>query len=142
MIYTDLTKKALNIAYRAHQGQLDKGGCPYVFHPYHLAEQMETEDEICVALLHDVLEDSNISIDDLKSCGFSEAIIEAIIVLTKKKGCSYSEYIQRVSKNLLSKKIKCADIKHNLNLSRLNCITDKDLERYYHYQQALDLLLK
>ena len=104
MMYTDLTKKALNIAYRAHQGQLDKGGCPYIFHPFHLAEQMETEEEVCVALLHDVLEDSDTKIDDLISLGFSETIIEAVITLTKEKGCSYSDYIQRVNKNPLSKK--------------------------------------
>lgn len=141
MIYTDLTKKALNIAYRAHQGQLDKGGCPYIFHPFHLAEQMETEEEVCVALLHDVLEDSDTKIDDLISLGFSETIIEAVITLTKEKGCSYSDYIQRVNKNPLSKKIKCADIAHNLDLSRLNQMSDQDRERYSCYQRALEILL-
>lgn len=140
MLYTDLTKKALNVAYCAHQGQIDKGGCPYVFHPYHIAEQMDTEDEVCVALLHDVLEDSNIDVDYLKSLGFSKRVIDAVIVLTRDKDCSYYKYINKVCKNKLSKKIKRADLIHNLDLSRLNCITEKDIERQYIYQCALDML--
>ena len=140
MIYTELTKKALIIAYNAHFGQFDKGGVPYVFHPFHLAEQMETEYEICVALLHDVLEDSDFSIDDLKNYGFPNEIIDAVELLTKKKECSYTSYISQICENQLSKKIKREDIKHNLDLSRLNKITDKDKKRIQKYKQALEIL--
>ena len=141
MIYTDMTKKAMKIMVRQHKDQLDKSGLPYILHPWLVAEWQNDEVRTTVALLHDVLEDSDTKIDDLISLGFSETIIEAVITLTKEKGCSYSDYIQRVNKNPLSKKIKCADIAHNLDLSRLNQMSDQDRERYSCYQRALEILL-
>lgn len=142
MIYTDLTKKAMIIAYYAHNGQLDKGGFPYIFHPFHISEQMENEYEICVALLHDVLEDSDVSLEDLKRHGFPEAVTDALELLTKEKECSYLDYILKICKNPLSKKVKCADLRHNLDLSRLYDVTDIDLKRNQKYKQALEILEK
>lgn len=84
MIYTKLTKRAMNIAYQAHKNQLDKSGVPYIFHPIHLAEQMETEEECVVALLHDVVEDTTITLEQLAK-EFPESIINAIHCLTHKK---------------------------------------------------------
>ena len=141
MVYTHLTKKALKIAYDAHKNQVDKGGLPYIYHPIHLAEQMETEDEICVALLHDVLEDTNITAEQLKEFGFNEKIIFALKVLTHNKNISYPDYISKIKLySELAKKVKIADLKHNSDLSRLNSISDNDRERVKKYQSALSLL--
>src|SRR5690554_2291882 len=99
MIYTPLTKKALIIAYEAHKDQLDKSGLPYVFHPFYLAEQMDDEFTTCVALLHDVVEDSNYTIQDLIDKGFPTEVIEAIRILTHSKNIPYFEYINKVKSN-------------------------------------------
>ena len=91
MIYTSMTIKAMKLAYKAHEGQVDRSGVPYIFHPIHLAEQMETEDEICTALLHDVAEDSDCTIEDLKKEGFSADTIEALRLLTHEKSVTYMD---------------------------------------------------
>lgn len=117
MLYTELTLRAMQISYLAHSCKYDKGGTPYVFHPMHLAEQMETEQEICVALLHDVVEDSPYTIDDLKTW-FPPDVIRAVELLTRKSKQSYGDYINELADNLLAKKVKIADLKHNLDESR------------------------
>ena len=93
MIYTPLTKKAMRIAYDAHKEQTDKTGLPYIFHPFHLAEQMETEEEVIVAFLHDVVEDTGITLDELRSYGFSEQVMNALSILTHADGIPYSRSI-------------------------------------------------
>lgn len=142
MIYTELTKKAFKIAYYKHHGHYDKGGMPYIFHPVHLAEQMETEAEICTALLHDVVEDTNTTLLDLKKRGFSPEIIEAIDALTRRENESYEEYIERLSKNLIALKVKKADLEHNMDLSRLSFVTFKDKDRSKKYEKYLKKLEK
>ena len=92
MIYTKMTKKALNLCFEAHKDQLDKSGLPYVFHPFHLAEQMKDEQTTIVALLHDVVEDSDITLEDLKEEGFDNKVLEAIILLTHGKDVKYENY--------------------------------------------------
>ena len=77
MIYTETTKKALEISFKAHKDKTDKGGAPYVYHPFHVAEQMKTEDEVIVALLHDVVEDTDMTFEDLRAEGFSEEVLSA-----------------------------------------------------------------
>ena len=94
MIYTDLTKKALLISFNAHKDQIDKGGMPYVYHPFHLAEQMDDEYSTCVALLHDVIEDTDMTLDDLRKEGFSETQLEAVRLLTHEDGISYEDYVK------------------------------------------------
>jgi (p)ppGpp synthase/HD superfamily hydrolase len=106
MIYTILTKKALNIAFEAHKDQLDKSGLPYTFHPFHLAEQMNDEYTTCIALLHDVVEDSSYTIQDLIEIGFPTQVIEAIIVLTHFKDMPYFDYINRVKNNPIATRVK------------------------------------
>ena len=138
MIYTDNTRKAINIAYNAHMGQVDKSGIPYIFHPYHLAEQMSTEEEIIVALLHDVVEDTNITIEEL-SKNFNNNIIEAINLLTKKDD-NYETYINKISKNKIAKKVKIADLKHNLDITRITNPEEKDYQRITKYKKALEIL--
>ena len=140
MIYTILTKKALNIAFEAHKDQLDKSGLPYIFHPFHLAEQMNDEYTTCVALLHDVVEDSSYTIQDLIEIGFPTQVIEAIIVLTHSKDMPYFDYINRVKNNPIATRVKIEDLKHNSDLTRLNEISDEDLKRMEKYKKALFIL--
>lgn len=123
MIYTELTKKAMNIAYEAHHKQKDKGGFPYINHPLHIAEQMDDEYSTCVALLHDVVEDSNITCTDLSKI-FPYDVINAVNLLTRRNGELYADYIGRIKKNPIATKVKLADLAHNMDRTR--CI-DKPL---------------
>ncbi len=136
MIYTMLTKKAINIAYEAHMGQFDRFGMPYIFHPYHLAEQMDSEEECVTALLHDVVEDTNVTFDDLEK-EFPSSIIDALKLLTHDKSIDYMEYIKPIKNNDIARKVKLADLNHNSDLSRLKVITKKDIERAEKYKKAI-----
>ena len=140
--YTPLTKKAMMICFEVHKNQKDKSGMPYVFHPFHLAEQMETEEEICTALLHDVAEDSDYTIEDLAKEGFSEEIIEALGLLTHEKSVPYMDYIAALKENPIARKVKLADLAHNSDIGRLDVVTEKDLKRLEKYQKARKLLLE
>ena len=121
MLYTKLTTKAMKIAYKQHDGQEDKAGLPYIFHPYHLAEQMgDDEYAICVALLHDVVEDTDMEFSDLERAGFPDEVIAALKCLTHKKGVPYlGAYIEGIKANTLAKKVKLADLRHNSDPTRL-----------------------
>jgi len=142
MIYTDLTKKAMRIAFDAHKDQVDKAGLPYIFHPFHLAEQMDTEEEVIVALLHDVVEDTDITLDDLRAFGFSEQIIDALSILSHADGIPYPRYICNIkySGNDLVKKVKLVDLRHNSDETRYNEIGEKDKERLEKYNKAIGVL--
>ena len=141
MIYTPNTKKAINIAYNAHMGQIDKFGIPYIFHPMHLAEQMDTEEECIVAILHDVVEDTEITFNQLEE-DFSGRVIEALKLLTHDKSVPYDDYIINLKDNPIAKKVKLADLKHNSDSSRLEHITAKDINRLEKYKNALNILLE
>ena len=140
MIYTEKTKLALQIMFNTHKDQKDKGNTPYIFHPYHLAEQMTTEDEIILALLHDTVEDSSLTVDDIKAYGFNNNIIEALRIITKDKQMNYTDYIKRIGSNKLAKKIKLKDLEHNMDLSRISNPTKEDYERVEKYKKAIELL--
>lgn len=142
MIYTPNIKKALNIAYNKHNNQFDKGNTPYIFHPIHVAEQMDDENSIIVALLHDVIEDTNTSLEEIKKNGFNDEIVEALNLLTHKDNLDYFEYIKKISNNKLARKVKIADIKHNMDLTRLNEVTPEDKNRYEKYKKCLEYLEK
>lgn len=166
MIYTELTKKAMNIAYKAHDGQFDKCGFPYICHPIHLAESIITtlpvykdiiihDDEdylkdipvdeylTCVALLHDVVEDTDITIEDL-SKEFPFLITQAVDLLTHKPGVDYFDYIYKIKSNFLARSIKILDILHNKNKEREALITDESQKkkdaRDDKYRRALQIL--
>lgn len=141
MIYTENTKKAINIAYKAHMGQEDKLGIPYIFHPYHLAELMDTEDECICALLHDVVEDTNITFKQLEK-EFSKEIIDALKLLTHDKKVPYEEYVLKIKENPLAKKVKLADLKHNSDKTRILHLTPKDIIRNRKYKNAIKILSK
>lgn len=140
MIYTEMTNKAMVLAYEAHQGQYDKSGLPYVFHPFHLAEQMETEEAVTAALLHDVAEDTDYTLEDLRSMGFPDTVTDALALLTHDPSVPYMEYVARLKSNPIARSVKLADLTHNSDLSRLPVVTEKDLERVEKYRKAIKLL--
>ena len=140
MLYTELTKKAIRIMFDSHKDQVDKNGLPYVFHPFHLAEQMDDEESICVALLHDVIEDTSLTFEELTSYGFNEKIMEALKLLTHEENVEYMDYVKKIKINPLAKKVKLADLKHNSDLTRLDQIDNYTLERCAKYKAAIKYL--
>lgn len=140
MIYTDYTKKAMKLCFEAHKEQTDKSGMPYVFHPFYLASQMTDETSTVVALLHDVVEDTEITFEDLKQMDFHDEVIEALALLTHEEGVPYMEYVKKIKENETAKKVKLADLRHNSDLSRLDEITPKALERQQKYLSAIKFL--
>lgn len=122
MVYTPLTNKALCYAYNAHHGQLDYNGIPFIFHPLHLAEQMDDEISCCAALLHDIVEDTPITLDDLRK-EFPEEVVSLVALLTHGDSAEYDnrdyfDYIRAIRTNPLAVKIKLADIAHNSDQTR------------------------
>lgn len=140
MIYTPMTKAALDICFEAHKDQVDKSGQPYVFHPFHLAEQMDSADAVCVALLHDVMEDTDVTADELRAAGMSKDVMEALLLMTHDPSVPYMDYVKALAANPLARQVKKADLCHNMELSRLERVTESDLRRVRKYQAALDLL--
>ena len=140
MIYTDLTKKALRISFEAHKNQTDKSGMPYVYHPFYLAEQMDDELSTCVALLHDVVEDTDITLDELRSRGFPDEVTEALSLMTHSDDVPYLDYVRAMKDNPIARKVKLADLAHNSDLTRLDEIDEKVIERVNNYKQAILIL--
>ena len=143
MIWTELTKKAYDIACKSHRGQSDRGGVPYVVHPCTLAAQMTTEEAAATALLHDVLEDSETSREDLAEQGIPDRIIWAVVLLSRNcwPGLLYMEYIQNLRQDPIAVMVKKADLQHNLNLSRLgHAPTEEELSLHHRYEKAIRLL--
>jgi (p)ppGpp synthase/HD superfamily hydrolase len=134
MIYTTLTNKALRLAYAAHQGQTDKSGQPYVFHPYHLAEQMTDEISVCVALLHDVVEDTAITFEDLEQ-EFPKEVTDAVRLLTHQKGTDYFDYVRAIRENPVAVKVKLADLAHNSDETRFAGCEDISEERLMKWRE-------
>ena len=172
MVYTELTKKAMNIAYKAHDGQFDKCGCPYIFHPIHVAEMVSSRTEMvmlrylmfpnllpkdneklpdeileyatCIALLHDVVEDTDITLDDLAK-EFPEEVVHAVDLLTHKEGVDYFDYIKEIDQNYLAKIVKVQDLLHNMDPVRTALIDgdpDKKNARLEKYKKALQILTR
>ena len=140
MTYTKNTKKAMKLCFEAHKDQVDKSGMPYVFHPFHLAEQMPDEETTIVALLHDVVEDTEYSLGDLKNMGFSKEVLEAIALMTHDEAVPYMEYVEQIKKNRIAAIVKHADLMHNSDLSRLDSIDEKAVKRAEKYKQAIAIL--
>lgn len=140
MIYTDGTKKALKLCFEAHKNQVDKSGMPYVFHPFHLAEQMTDERTTIVALLHDIVEDTDYTFDDLRNMGFESEVIEALILMTHDNAVPYMEYVAKIKQDPIARVVKLADLRHNSDLSRLDIVDEKALKRKEKYSEAIRLL--
>ena len=134
--------RAIELAKQHHEGQTDKAGKPYIEHPLRVMNQVESEEEKIVAVLHDIVEDTDISLDDLRNEGFSEKVVSAVECLTKQDGENYDSYIERISFNPLAVKIKLADLEDNRDLTRLPEVTDKDLERIEKDDKALEKLTR
>lgn len=141
MVYTEKVNTALRLIYEAHDGQLDKSGVPYIYHPVHIAEQMKDEESVLVALLHDVLEDTSVTSDKIREL-FGDRVCEAVEVLTRRDGEDYFDYIGRVCECELARRVKLCDLEHNLDSSRL-VGADKDAasERAEVYTRARRMLL-
>ena len=142
MIYTEMTNRSAKLAYEAHQGQYDRSGLPYVFHPFHLAEQMETEETVTAALLHDVVEDTDYTLEDLRAMGFPDAVLQALALLTHDPAVPYMTYVERLKNNPIARAVKLADLRHNSDLSRLTVVTEKDLARVEKYRKAMKILMQ
>lgn len=134
MIYTELTNKAMQIAYKAHHGQYDLNGVPYIFHPYHVAEQMPDEITTCVALLHDVIEDTSVTIEELEQV-FPSEVTEAVRLLTHEKDTEYLDYIGRIKDNPVACTVKLVDIAHNSDMTRITDPNKIPAEKIIHWKR-------
>lgn len=132
----------MKIAFEAHKEQVDKTGLPYIYHPIHLAEQMDDENTICVALLHDVVEDTDMTFEDLEKEGFTREIIDALKILTHDEAVPYLDYVREIKNNLIATTVKLADLNHNSDLSRLDVVDEKALERVEKYKKSIEILSK
>jgi (p)ppGpp synthase/HD superfamily hydrolase len=137
-----LLQKAIDLAHQAHAQQVDKGGQPYINHPLRVMAKMETLQEKIVAVLHDVVEDSDLTLEDLLVQGFPADIVDSIAALTKIAGEEYETYLQRVMENAIALRVKIADMTDNLDISRIPHPTAKDWQRLNKYQQILPRLIK
>lgn len=140
MIYTTLTKKALRLCFDAHKEQTDKTGMPYVFHPFHLAEQMTDEISTVCALLHDVVEDTDYSLEDLTKMGYPSEVIDVLRLLTHDPEVPYFDYVKAISVNPIAKQVKLADLAHNSDVTRLDEIDERAIARTEKYKKAIALL--
>lgn len=133
-------ERAIAIAAAAHEGQVDKGGAPYILHPLKVMLRVNTLEERIVAVLHDVVEDCGICFDDLRNEGFSETVLMAIAAVTKVPDESYEEFVERVAQNPIGRVVKLADLEENSDLSRIAQPSWEDLERVEKYRRAIGVL--
>lgn len=131
-----MLEKAMILAAKGHMGQLDKGGHPYILHPVRVMLQCRTMEEKTVAMLHDLLEDTEYTEADLRKEGFSEKVIAAVVCLTKTEGEAYTDYVERICRNKLAARVKLADLTDNMDLNRLPGLTPKDFQRLEKYLRA------
>jgi (p)ppGpp synthase/HD superfamily hydrolase len=132
--------RALEIAARAHAGQTDKAGAPYILHPLRVMMRMRGRDEQVTAVLHDVVEDSEWSLDDLRAAGFSDRVVQAVDALTKREGEGYDAYLGRVQQNFVAVRVKLGDLQDNMNLHRIMDPGKRDYERLARYERAWNRL--
>lgn len=132
----ELLEKALKIAVKAHEGQTDKGGAPYVFHPIRVSGKCDTDEERIVALLHDVVEDAGITPQFLLSEGFPANIVDAVLSVTRNDGESYSDYVKRARLNQIGRNVKLRDLEDNMDITRLRQLSEKDIARLNKYLEA------
>ncbi|MFN2134587.1 MAG: GTP pyrophosphokinase [Candidatus Promineifilaceae bacterium] len=137
-----LLEKAIAVALEAHQGALDKSGRPYILHPLRVMMEMDTEEAQMAAVLHDVVEDSDITLEELAQMGFPETVLGALALLTHdKENVEYAAYIERINGNQLARQVKLADLTHNMDARRLPApLTERDWQRLQEYQRAWKML--
>jgi (p)ppGpp synthase/HD superfamily hydrolase len=137
-----LLEKAILIAANAHQGQKDKAGQPYILHPLRVMFSVNGEIERICAVLHDVIEDTEVTLDDLRNEGFSEEVLSALDALTKRDGENYDDFITRILPNPIACRVKLADLRDNMDLSRIKNPTEKDYQRIEKYRNAVEKIKK
>lgn len=136
-----LLERAIAIALEAHQGQTDRYGRPYILHPLHVMLQMDGEAEMMAAVLHDVLEDSALTLEVLRDEGFPPAVLEVVRLLTHDaEKTSYQEYVRRLRPNPIAVKVKLADLRHNMDIRRMDRVEERDAERLEKYRRAWEIL--
>ena len=126
--------------FKLHKDQKDRSGLPYVFHPWHVAESMDDELSTVVALLHDSIEDTDVTLEDLREEGFPEDALEALSLMTHEDDVDYFDYVKQLAVNPIARKVKLSDLRHNSDLSRLNDVKEKDIERREKYLKAIAYL--
>ena len=133
---------AIALAANRHDGQYDKQGLPYIMHVLKVMYLLKSEDEElnCIAVLHDILEDTKTTVQELFSLGISKRVVDAVVILTKVKGEEYRVYLDRVANNQDCVRVKMVDIRHNMDLRRLKGVTEKDLKRMEKYIHAYNFL--
>jgi GTP diphosphokinase / guanosine-3',5'-bis(diphosphate) 3'-diphosphatase len=133
----EMLAQMLHIATSAHHGQFDRGGNPYILHPLKVMHYLKSDDEelMCIALGHDVIEDTSVTYNDLIDAGMSLRVVEGIRALTKKRGYTYEQYKERVFANEDAMRVKMADLRHNTDIRRLKGVTEKDIARMAKYHQ-------
>ena len=136
----DMVKLALEIATRAHEGQVDKAGIAYIHHPIAVAAEVHSPEEKMTAYLHDVVEDTSVTLEDLREAGFSGEVLNAVNCLTHREGEPREEYLKRVKGNPLATTVKLADLKHNSDISRIPAPTEKDYQRREKYLREMEYL--
>ena len=129
-------ERSILIAAQAHLGQRDKGGAPYILHPLRMMMRMESEAAMMAAVLHDVVEDSDWTLEQLRDEGFSEDVLLAVDCLTRREGESYDEFVTRAQANAIARQVKIADLEDNMNVKRIGEMTPKDLARIKEYHRA------
>lgn len=137
-----MLEKAILIAANAHQGQKDKAGQPYILHPLRVMFSVNGEIERICAVLHDVIEDTEVTLDDLRNEGFSEEVLSALDALTKRDGENYDDFITRILPNPIACRVKLADLRDNMDLSRIKNPTEKDYQRIEKYRNAVEKIKK
>lgn len=135
-----MLEKAIEVANIAHRGQTDKGGNPYILHPKAVAEGVNNIECKIVAYLHDVCEDSSITPEELLAKGFGHRIVHAVWLLTRTNGVSYNKYLKAIKANDIARVVKIADLKHNMDISRIPNPTKQDYKRIERYKRALHYL--
>lgn len=141
MSYNEQFQIALELAVEKHKNQTDKAGNPYILHPLHVMENVNSKEGKIVAILHDIIEDTYITENYLLKIGLSKRIVDAVVALTRSEDMDYQEYIKNLSSNPLAKEVKLADLEHNMDLKRLPTLEEKDLERNRKYQIAYHYLI-
>ena len=142
MDYNELYDKALQIAIRAHKGQKDKAGHDYILHPIRVSERCDDPRAKIVALLHDTIEDTDVTADYLREEGFTEEIVEAVLAVTRREGEEYNDYVRRAAQNELGRMVKRADLEDNMDIRRLPELTDRDVERLRKYLRAWQYIVE
>lgn len=140
MNFDELREKAMQIAIKVHRGQLDKGGNDYINHPVRVERRCTCQEDRLVALLHDTIEDGNLASEYLLLVGFSQEVVDAVLSVSRKRGEDYFEFIQRCKANPIGRRVKIADLKDNMDITRLKELTEKDVERLKKYHKAYKML--